>query len=204
MSIRRGQAWGDQGPLHIGGLSVTTDAEVRAVVEEAMRAHVDPPPVGLLGGDLCTTLGGRGDRERLATDDAVRLVVDVAHVVLDDLTEHWFVAHLVARRAWWRGRVVAVMNAAYIGSWNIAPRAHPGDGVLDVLDADLSLSDRRKARARLPLGTHVPHPAIRGSRPRVFDVELDRPTPIWLDGERVGRAHRVHVEVVPDALVVVV
>ena len=204
MSIRRGQAWGDQGPLPIGGLSVTTDAEVRAVVEEAMRAHVAPPPGGLLGGDLCTTLGGRGDRERLATDDAVRLVVDVAHVVLDDLTEHWFVAHLVARRAWWRGRVVAVMNAAYIGSWNIAPRAHPGDGVLDVLDADLSLSDRRKARARLPLGTHVPHPAIRGSRPRVFDVELDRPTPIWLDGERVGRAHRVHVEVVPDALVVVV
>ena len=204
MNIRRGQAWGDQGPLPTGGLSVATDGEVRAAVEEAMRAHVDPPPLGLLGGDLCTTLGGRGNRARLATDDAARVVVDVAHVVLDDLTEHWFVAHLVARHAWWRGRVVAVMNAAYIGSWNIAPRAHPGDGLLDMLDADLSLSDRGKARTRLPLGTHVPHPAIRVSRLRVVDFELDRLTPIWLDGERVGRAHHVHVEVVPDALVVVV
>ena len=46
--------------------------------------------------------------------------------------------------AWWRGRVVAAMNAEFLGPWDVAPRAHPGDGLLDVLDVSpaMSLADR--------------------------------------------------------------
>lgn len=205
MSIRRGEAWGEPGPLPADGVLVRTDAEARRLVEAARRDGTDPPPLGLLGGDLCTTLGGRGDEARLRSDDAARLLVDLGRVVLDDGSTHWFVAHLVARRSWWRGRVVAVMNAAWRGRWNVAPRAHPGDGAFDLLDATLPLGDRAKARRRLPLGTHVPHPGIRTGRVRdTTTVDLGRPTPVWLDGERVGRTVRLEVTVEPDALAVVV
>jgi diacylglycerol kinase family enzyme len=81
----------------------------------------------------------------------------------------------------------------------VAPKAHPGDGLLDVLDGDLSIDDRAKARRRLPTGTHVPHLGITQSRVAALQLELDRPTPVWLDGERVGDARTFSIRVERDA-----
>jgi diacylglycerol kinase family enzyme len=126
--------------------------------------------------------------------------------VLVDGVQHWFVAHLVARRSWWRGRIVAAMNAEFLGGWDVAPRAHPGDGLLDVVDvaAAMPLGDRLRARRRLPSGGHVPHPAIAVSRRPAVQLDFDRTTPVWLDGERVGDARRLSIRVERDALVCVV
>lgn len=136
-----------------------------------------------------------GERAVLAEPLRIATLDGVAHV---------FVAHLVARRSWWRGRVVAVMNAQFLGPWDIAPRAHPGDGRLDVLDADLTLGDRWKARSRLPAGTHVPHPAIQQTRTSAWMASFAQPTPIRLDGELVGGCRELTVTVEPDSLDVVV
>jgi YegS C-terminal NAD kinase beta sandwich-like domain len=205
MAIRKGEAWGELGGLPEGGVVVRGDAEARAVVTAARRAGEPVPPLGLLGGDLCRTLGGRGDEARLRSGAAARVPVDLGSLLLDG-RQHWFVAHLVARRSWWRGRIVAAMNAEFLGPWDVAPRAHPGDGVLDVLDvaAAMSLGDRWRARRRLGSGSHLPHPAIAVSRRPAVQIELDRPTPVWLDGERVGEARRLSIRVEPDALVCVV
>ena len=98
------------------------------------------------------------------------------------------------------------MNAEFLGAWDVAPRAHPGDGALDVLDvaATMGVVDRWRARSRLPTGAHLPHPSIAVTRRAAVQVDLDRPTPVWLDGERVGDARRLSVRVEPDALVCVV
>jgi diacylglycerol kinase family enzyme len=120
--------------------------------------------------------------------------------VLIDGRLHWFLAHLVARRSWLRGRVVVAANAAFIGDWNIAPRAHPGDGRLDLLDGDPPLGDRWKARRRLASGTHLPHPDIAVRRVTAAQIDLDRPTPIALDGSRVGTARSLSIRVEPDAV----
>src|SRR5690606_7403291 len=145
------------------------------------------PEIGLLGGDLCRTVGGRGDGARLRTGEATRLSIDVAPAEIDG-EEHWFVAHRVARRSWWRGRGAAVMNAQWIGAWDVAPRSHPNDGLLDVFDSDLGFDDRLKARRRLPTGTHVPHPGIRQRRVRSLELDFTRPTPVHLDGLGAGEA----------------
>jgi hypothetical protein len=203
MTISKGAPWGEAGPLGEDGVVVGSDAEARRAVEAARRAGEPFPELGLLGGDLCRTVGGRGDRARLSTPDAVRLPVDLGVALLDGVHHH-FVAHLVVRRSWWRGRVVAVMNAQWIGAWDVAPRSHPDDGLLDVFDADLSLDDRLKARRRLATGTHVPHPGIRQERVSALQLDLDRPTPVWLDGERVAAARTISVRLEPDALTVVV
>ncbi len=209
MSLRRGQGWGAPGPLAAGGAVASNDAQVRSIVEGARRAGVAPPAVGLLGGDLCRTLGGTGDRNRLFSGDAMSFAVDVGTAVVDG-ERHWFVAHLVGRRAGLaglrglRGRVLAVMNAEWLGSWDVATRSHPGDGRLDVIDADLSFSQRLAARRRLPTGTHVPHPSIHERRVASWEAELDRPMEIWLDGVRVGRGRHLAVAVEHEALTVVV
>ncbi|HZM31634.1 MAG TPA: hypothetical protein VFB77_14150 [Acidimicrobiales bacterium] len=205
MTVRKGEAWGEPGGLPPAGVVVASDAEARAVVEAARRAGDPVPALGLVGGDLCRTLGGRADRARIEGGGGIRVPVDVGSVLVDG-RHHWFVAHLVARRSWWRGRVVAAMNAEFLGPWDVAPRAHPGDGLLDVVDATASLGlvDRWRARRRLPAGAHLPHPAIAVSRRPAVQIDLDPPTPVWLDGEQVGEARHLSVRLEPDALVCVV
>ena len=203
MTIEKGTAWGDPGPLPDDGVVVRSDADARRVVEAARRAGERPPPLGLLGGDLCRTLGGRGDEGRLRSDDAMRFPVDLGAVLLDGRL-HWFVAHLVAMRSWWRGRVVMAMNAQWRGDDNIAPRGHPNDGLIEVLDLSLPLRQRWQARRRMPSGTHVPHPGITVERTRAIQVTLERPLPVVLDGDPVGTARNLALRVEPDALTVVV
>ena len=203
MPISKGEPWGEPGPLPPHGVVVRSDREARELVTAARRAGEPVPPVGLLGGDLCRTLGGTGDEARLRSDDAVQLPVDLGAVLVDGRL-HWFVAHLVSRRSWWRGRVVAAMNAQYLGDWDVAPRGHPNDGRLDVLDADLPLTDRLQARSRLRTGTHVPHPGIQERHVSSHQVELAKPTPVWLDGDLLGDARTLSLRVEPDALLCVV
>lgn len=203
MSIRRGATWGEARPLPPDGVVVRSDAEARAVVSDALRAGRAVPPLGLLGGDLCRTLGGRGDETRLRSPEAMTFPVDLGRVLVDGHL-HWFVAHLVARRPGWRGRAVVVMNAQFLGPWDLAPRSHPGDGLLDVTDGALPLGDRLKARRRAVTGTHLPHPALRTTRVAATGLDLDPPLEIRLDGERIGRARHLTVGVEADALRVVV
>ena len=199
MTIERGRQWGQRGALPVGGVVVHSDGEARAIVERARRAEQAVPTLGLAGGDLCRTVGGRGDESRLRSADGMLLPVDVGAVLLDGRL-HWFVAHLVARTSWWRGPLFAAMNAQWLGRWNLAPRAHPNDGLLDTFCARLSFDDRLKASARLRSGTHVPHPGISEGRVRSISWDFERPLDVWLDGDRLGRARRVSIRVEPDAL----
>lgn len=203
MTVERGRDWGTPGPLPDDGLVVRSDAEARAVVERARRANQPVPTLGLLGGDLCRTLGGTGNEDRLRGPEAMTLPVDLGAVLVDGRM-HWFVAHLVARRSWWRGRVLVAMNAQWLRDWDLGPRAHPGDGLLDVSDGDLALRERWLARRRLPTGTHLPHPGISTSRVPAFQADLDPALDVWLDGDLIGRARTLSVRVEPDALTVVV
>jgi hypothetical protein len=203
VTIEKGQPWGGPGTLPADGVLVRSDAEARGAVEPRRRAGEPLPTLGLLGGDLCRTVGGRGDEARIRSDEATVLPVDLGSVLIDG-RQHWFVSHVVVRSSWWRGRVVAIMNAQWIGRWDVAPRSHPNDGLLDVFDGDLSLDDRLKARRRLLTGTHVPHPGIVQRRTAAIQIDLDRPQPVWLDGERVATGRTLSLRLEPDALQVVV
>lgn len=203
MTVAKGRSWGEAGGLPAGGVVVRTDAEARAVVERARRSGDPVPPLGLLGGDLCRTLGGTGDEDRLRGPEGVRVPVDLGTALVDGRL-HWFVAHLVARRRWWRGRSFVAMNAQYLGRWDVAPRSHPGDGRLEAFEVTMGAGDRWKARARLPSGTHLPHPDVTERRASALQVDLDGPTPVRLDGVPVGRATSLSLRVEPDAVVCVV
>ena len=206
MTISKGSPYGAPGvPLPHDGVVVASDREARAVLEDARRHERPWPVLGLLGGDLCRTLGGCGagrGEAALRSADAVTFPVDLGQVLVDGRL-HLFVAHCVARSPTWR-RAVAAMNAQWFRDWNLGPRAHPNDGLVDVYDASLTFADLPKVRARLRTGAHLPHPRIAVRRSRAVQVELERPLPVWLDGEVADRGRVLSVRVEPDALTVVV
>lgn len=203
MPIAKGEPWGAPGELPDGGVVVRSDAEAAAVLTEARRERRPFPPLGLLAGDLCHTLGGGGQGGL----HGVRFTVDLGEALLDGRL-HLFVAHLVARTRLWTRAFVA-MNAQYlyvrgVGEANLGPRAHPNDGLLDTYDVRLARGQLLPVRSRLHHGTHLPHPGIKERRAAAVQVELDRPLPVRLDGVRIGPARVISVRVQPDALTVVV
>jgi len=203
VTIRKGEEWASRGALPDDGVVVADDAEAHHVVDAARRSHLEPPALGLLGGDLCHSMGGLGVEARLHSAQATTAVCDLGSVLLDGRI-HWFVSSLVARGPWWRGRALVVMNASWLGPWNIAPKAHPGDGLLDVVDIKVTPMQWLAVKRRLPVGDHLPHPGIVVRRTAAVQVDLERPTEVWLDGVPAGRATNLSVRVEPDALTVVV
>jgi len=193
MTISKGETWGDPGELDPGAPMARDDAEVARLVEEG-RTDL---PIGLLGGDLHRTLGSPPE-ERLHAGGLV-YPIDLLEVRLDGAPARLAAAHVVARRgAWWRHETAVAMNASFVGLLDLGPRAHPNDGLVDVTVGRLPWRDRRLARSRMRSGSHLPHPGLRTSRVRRWELELDHPTPVALDGVEVGVARHLVVEVLPD------
>jgi hypothetical protein len=181
---------------------VHTDRALARAACQALAGDGGPPLFGLDGGDLYRTLGAPPP-ERRHTAEAMRLPIDLARVELDGRAD-CFVAHLVAGRGpWFFGRTAMVLNAAFVGDANLGPRAHPGDGRLDVVDGRLGWRDRRAARRRYGAGTHVPHPDLAQARLATWSTTFPRPVPVRLDGELVGSFRSIRADLVPDALVIV-
>lgn len=198
MTIKKGEEWGTAGPRPDDTIVVASDAQARAIVEPARRANGLIPPLAPRHGDLARSVGAVGPR-----DETRILPCDLGAVLLDGRL-FWFVSSLVIGEPFRRGRCIAVMNAEWLGEWNLAPRAHPNDGLLDVLDMQLSFGQARQARKRARLGDHVPHPAIKVERTAAMQIELDRDRTVRLDGEVVGSFRTISVRCEPDALTVVV
>lgn len=204
MAIRKGEDWGHPGALERDGRVVSSNAELRQLLTEAGGPEA-LDPVGVIGGDLALTLGSPGRRERLYSDQAQTVQIDVGRVqVAGTDQDEWFVSHLVARRSWWRGPLLVAANSAWMGEWNIAPRAHPGDGRLDVLMTSMPASERWKGRRRLAHGGHLPHPAVSVRRLKHVQEDFARPLDIWVDGERIVRSSGLTIDLIPAALTVVV
>jgi len=203
VTLRRGQPWGAPGALPADGVVIHSNEEAHRVITEARRAGRDIPVLGVLGGDLCRTLGGTGDQRRLLGPDAMTFDIDLGSALLDG-RQHWFLAHLVARRRCWLGRAFVAMNAQWLGPWDLGPRSHPNDGLLDVTDGSLPVSDLLQARRRARTGTHLPHPGLTERRVAAMQETFDPPLRVTLDGVAQGRVRNLSVRVEPDAVRVVV
>lgn len=203
MTIRKGEVWGSEITCPDGVVVADTDAAAADIVARALRDDREPPVVALMGGDLARTCGARRSRPPEPGERVQALPLDICSVLVDGEVRY-FVAHLIARRSWWRGPVTALMNAQYLGSWDVAPRSHPNDGRVDLFSGDLPFGDRLKARSRLHSGTHVPHPGIEQRRVTGTQIDLAAGVRVWIDGVPSGPARALSVRVVPDAWTAVI
>ena len=207
MTIKPGDAWGQPVPRPSDLVVVHSDAALAEALAGEPGARL-----GLGGGDLARTLGVTSTSARsLSTRPTVNeYPIDLLEVRLDDAeTPIVAVSHVVAgspwrRGRWPRGRIPAVMNAEFLGEWDVAPRGHPNDGRVEVFDVDASMTtrDRLVARRRLPTGTHVPHPRIATRSARTGSWQFDPRLDVVVDGRRLGRASSLTVDVVADAATV--
>jgi hypothetical protein len=195
MTIRRGEPWGTQVARPPDLLVAGGNAELADLA--ARRPHDD---VSVCAGDVHRSLGAPGLRS-----EAQRLPMDLLVVSIDGRTTT-AAAHVVARRSWWRGTIVAVMNVDHCGAWIVAPRAHPNDGRFDIVEvtAAMSIRDRVMARRRMPSGSHVPHPAISVTTSTSQRWRFHHPTRISIDGSDAGRCRELEITIRPDAYHLVV
>jgi hypothetical protein len=206
VTVRKGHDWGEVTTFP-PGVEVVQDGRE---LFEWLNGDRRGPAVGVTGrGDLTRTLGtakdGAAVLERGTT--VVRVCVDVG-LADHDGGMHRFASHAVARRAgplgWWRGPILGAFNAQYHGRWDVAARAHPNDGRLDIVEvaASMPLRQRWLGRRRLPTGQHVPHPDVKTRSTTGESWEFGEALALYLDGIPVGTTGRLRVTVDPDALVV--
>lgn len=201
MTIRPGAEWGRLVPRPPSLRVAADDAELAALLTAPGGGAV---AVG--GGDLARTLGNPplGDRELVN-----ELPIDLVTVTLDDTATHTASAHVTARSpwrrgGWWRGPVLVVMNAEFLGPYDVAPRGHPNDGRVEVCEVapEMPIRARAAARRRARHAGHVPHPAITTRSVRRHEWAFPRPMTVHVDGRPVGTARRLTVAVVADAALV--
>lgn len=198
MRFRRGDAWGEPAPPVIDAPTAGDDASLADIVVPALLAGVTPPSVLLLGGDLHRSVGAPDSRARISAGTAVSARIDAIEVTADGRRSIGL-AHVIARRPLWAGHFVVVMNAAFVGDRNLGPRAHPGDGILDITEGRLVPGDRLRARRRTRSGSHLPHPDLDFRRVGGATAHFDRPTPLWVDGRRSGDVVDLQVRVLHEA-----
>jgi len=213
VTIEKGKEWGHRGQCPADVLFADSDADL------VTQWLGDPSAVFVSrSGDLHTSLGSPTWKDNVTSKDSREvqfLPVDILRVVVS-LDDHVITANTVEMYAlssvqigsWLsRGRFVCVSNCGFVGEYNIAPRAHPNDGEMDVVTVSHNIDWRQRlqARSRARLGNHVPHPEIAMERgvAQSWTKESSRER-LFVDGVVVKRWNAVRVSVIADACTVVV
>lgn len=203
MTIERGQDWG--APAQPGSIDsvASSNSELRALIEDARLTSESQPKIGVIGGDLWKALGSpSGGLERLEGSDARQVSVDLIECQLDG-RRCFAAAHVFFLSSWWLGPVTAVMNSEWWGSWLVAPRAHPNDGRLDLVEGDLPIRQRLLIRRRVLTGDHLPNSALKVGRIAELKREFVRPMRVIIDGVEEDRCRHLSLQVLPDALSII-
>jgi hypothetical protein len=205
MTIRKGEEWGIQfvAPEHLVLLP-----------DDKHLAQMDQTTVGTLtGGDIHNALGSPAPVQPGVM--CTQLQIDAMYVEIQmSATDEYslFAGSSVEvgrlRPSLFRkGQYVCVTNGGLIQGRNLAPRAHPNDGVLDsvTFSEEMTFRERLLAMKKSLTGTHLPHPNIHVSRAESFSfMRTSKHDHLFVDGEKMPLWQSVRVTVQPDYWKIVV
>ncbi|MFM2047392.1 MAG: hypothetical protein RL383_1469 [Actinomycetota bacterium] len=197
------------------GIGKNEDWGVPAAPAERAVAHDDRSVVLLqgalaprvAGGNLHRALGAPGAPSDGSPGTELSLDALAVTVAVDGGTLVVTAAADVVVGSWWSRHGLAVVTN--VGMWDaldIAPGGHPNDGRFEIVTVHGSMRrrDRLEARRRARTGSHIPHPSITRQSATSFSLERRGRQGLWIDSVRVPSWSSVRVELVPDALRVVV
>lgn len=192
--IKRGEQWG------VPTMRVQADVIVNGDRELSLSS-TDCRLI-LNGGDIAHSLGDPqapaiGDSCTEVSIDAFRVSITLRN----GSTQNLIAASHVMIGGWLRGRLICVSNSGFIGQTNVSPRAHPNDGLFDLMaiDPSMGIQQRLRARKKSVLGTHTPHPLIDTSRARSIEfISRSRSEPLRIDGRRIRSWNAVQIEIIAD------
>lgn len=198
MGIERHGDWGQETILARLPVACSSDDELGVVGDGAI--------VSLSGGNIWETLGRPGAVE---AGDAVRLVgldgLSVSMTTRSGATmsvvagDSVVIRRPILRGGPFAGPLTIISSSGRLRGRDILPRAHPNDGMLDVLSvSSLSVRQRIIAWSRARHGAHLPHPGVSVSRElSVRWAGSNRNVVVAVDGRRFA-CRECSVTVLPD------
>jgi hypothetical protein len=155
----------------------------------------------LTGGDIARSLGNPvvpvvGSACTEVAIDA--MLCDIT--TTDSRSIHAVAASSIVVGSYWRGRHLIVSNAGWIGDSNVAPRAHPNDGKVEILTitSHMSLRQRILARRRMQTGTHLPHPDLSSMQIATQSIVRQNEERLMIDGRKIDNWASISITVEPD------
>ena len=205
MTIRKGEQWGEPCSAPMGLPEFATERDL------GFHVHGNGiiPEAILKSGTLIQALGIEAptpDRER------IKVLIDLIKVVYTDLDgrdrDDIAVGSVLIGRRSWLGDLCIVSNCGYLGTRELLSKAHPNDGVMDVLTVSslMPFMQRLQAWRRIPTSSHLPHPDISTKQIERFWWPLEgnesplKRTRLVIDGEALGLVKSVRMQVIPDAI----
>lgn len=212
MTIRKFAEWGQivSRPQVIE--TCDSDEQIGQTVARHMLEHTEIPHIHATGGSLARSLGDShslSDAEALSDAEVRELNIDVMQVEFrtSNGQGHSIAANSVLlRHRLWIGKIIAVTNSGFLGNSEIATRAHPNDGRFDVVEIDESMSirDRLITSRRLAGGTLPSHPSITSYQRKSNEWTFESPVRLYVDRNFVSKVTFVRVEILPDAIRMVI
>ena len=205
MTIRKGEQWGEPCSAPMGLPEFATERDLGFHV----RGNGSIPEAILKSGTLIQALGIAAptpDRER------IKVLIDLIKVAYTDLDgrdrDDIAVGSVLIGRRSWSGDLCIVSNCGYLGTRELLSKAHPNDGVMDVLTVSslMPFMQRLQAWRRIPTSSHLPHPDISTKQIERFSWPLEgnesplKRARLVIDGEALGLVKSVRMQVIPDAI----
>ena len=203
MTIAKGAAWGTVGVIPHDCVVAIDEAAAASAVQQG-ATHV-----WLESGDVLRALGLAVAPEALHVGEQCRLLpCDVLMVRMDDAVPVLALSSVVVGS--WHKPQMWITTGGFLGTLNVAPRAHINDGVVDAMEftGTIPLRQLLLMRRRMRLGDHLPHPRLTMHRAAQINWQISPSgavnSAIRIDGKRRGRATQVSIEVRPDAFLLCV
>lgn len=208
MTIEKGKEWGRQIHTPTEHVEVMSDRElIDNWILNREQLFV------VRGGDLFRSLGAPLCDMSVATKQLLPVDVMRVEISFDDTSSGTFYALSNLQIGSWRsrGRFVCVSNCGFVDERNIAPRAHPNDGEVEVMTVSSTIDWKQRFQAwrRTRTGTHLPHPNISMERGNYGSWTRAGNEVLSIDGKPVSRGRgpnwqSVGIYVEPDACYVLV
>ena len=191
--IRRGQPW---------GIPTVMSDDVLIVENDQVLSNTDRTcRVVLTGGDISHSLGN--PVVPVAGSACTEVAIDAMLCDITSTTSRLIqavAASSIVVGSYWKGRHLIVSNAGWIGDSNIAPRAHPNDGKVEMLTitSHMSLRQRILARRKMQTGTHLPHPDLSSIQIATQLIVRQNREKLMIDGKRIDDWASISIRVEPD------
>lgn len=191
--IRRGQPWGEPSYMF---------DDVIIVENDLVLARTNPTNrVFLTGGDIARSLG----QPQVPAVGSACTEVTIDAMLCDIMNSDGQSTLIVAASSiivgnYWKGRHLIVSNAGWIGDSNVAPRAHPNDGKVEMLTmrSHMSLRQRFLARRKMNTGVHLPHPDLSSAQISTTVIESKGREILVIDGDKISNWTSISITVQPD------
>ena len=205
MTIRKGEEWGTR--------IIAPDVITQVGGDSAIAVFGSDDVMSIVKGDLFEALGcpqvvEPGTSCTLLDIDALHCEITLSDgTVLTTLAASCVEIGTFAPHIGRRSRYVCISNAGIVKGRNLTPRAHPNDGILDILEIsqDISFRNRLQAFKRASTGTHIPHPNISTHRDSECEyLNIDNQEVLHVDGLKISSWQGIHITVLPDYWKIVV